>query len=181
MWLRAHPRKRAALAASAGALALGIALTVPVTRSADGPAEVVRTAPSARYPSAATVPTAGATGAALPPAADVAAAESIATAFLEAYSTYGPDETGAALRARLRPYDTDSFDASLAQGGDAGAAGSAAVGRVVEVASIQTAPDGRLVLVARVDQTQSGSVVSRTVELYLARTPAGWRVSEVLP
>jgi len=122
--------------------------------------------------------------------ADESAAESVARAFLVAYASYRYDEEPAALRARLRPYDTDAFDVALGSGGGAGTQDQlrsvrheVAIASVLQLSTTGLAPDGRLILVAQVsqqvksDRGSSGS--TRYAELYLARTVAGWRVDEV--
>ena len=122
--------------------------------------------------------------------ADENAAESVARAFLVAYASYRYDDGPTALRARLRPYDTDAFDAALGSGGGAGtqdqlrsARREVAIASVLQLNTTGLAPDGRLILVAQVsqqvksDRGSSGS--TRYAELYMARTAAGWRVDEV--
>jgi hypothetical protein len=108
----------------------------------------------------------------------VATDQAVATArgFVVAYASVQAGDTPDAMRARLRPYDTDRLDAILAQGasGGAGARASAAA-TVTHVAVVGLAPDGRLVLTVQV----AAAGATRYVELYLASTPAGWRVDEV--
>lgn len=122
--------------------------------------------------------------------ADVSQAESVARAFLVAYASYRYDDGFAALRARLRPYDTDAFDIALGSGGGAGtqeqqrsARHEVATASVLQFSTTGLAPDGRLILVAQVNQQiRSDRGISggtRYVEIYLARTDAGWRVDEV--
>ncbi len=114
----------------------------------------------------------------------------MARAFLVAYASYRYDEGPTALRARLRPYDTDTFDVALGSGGGAGtqdqlraARHEVATASVLQLSTTGLAPDGRLILVAQVsqqvqsDRGSSGS--TRYAELYLARTGAGWRVDGV--
>ena len=122
--------------------------------------------------------------------ADESQAESVARAFLVAYASYRYDDGPGALRARLRPYDTDTFDAALASGGGAGAQDEqrsarheVATAGVLQLSTTGLAPDGRLILVLQVSQQvrsdRGSSASTRYVELYLARTDAGWRVDEV--
>ena len=122
--------------------------------------------------------------------ADESAAESVARAFLVAYASYRYDDGPAALRARLRPYDTDAFDVGLAAsaGGGSqdqlrGARHEVAIASVLQLSSTGLAPDGRLILVAQVSQQVSSdrgsSGSTRYAELYLTRTGAGWLVDEV--
>ena len=122
--------------------------------------------------------------------ADESAAESVARAFLAAYASYRYDDGPAALRARLRPYDTDAFDVGLAASGGGGAQDQlrwarheVAIASVLQLTSTGLAPDGRLILVAQVSQQVSSdrgsSGSTRYAELYLAQTGAGWRVDEV--
>ena len=122
--------------------------------------------------------------------ADEGAAESVARAFLVAYASYRYDEEPAALRARLRPYDTDAFDVALGRGGGAGTQDQlrsvrheVAIATVLQLSTTGLAPDGRLILVAQVNQQvksdRGSSGSTRYAELYLARTGAGWRVDEV--
>ena len=122
--------------------------------------------------------------------ADESQAESVAQAFLVAYASYRYDDGPGALRARLRPYDTDTFDAALVSGGGAGAQDEqrsarheVATAGVLQLSTTGLAPDGRLILVLQVSQQvrsdRGSSAGTRYVELYLARTDAGWRVDEV--
>lgn len=122
--------------------------------------------------------------------ADERDAESVARAFLVAYASYHYDDGQAALRARLRTYDTDAFDLALGRGGGAGtqdqersARHEVATGSVLQLNITGLAPDGRLILVAQVFQQirsdRGTSSSTRYVELYLAPTNAGWRVDEV--
>jgi len=122
--------------------------------------------------------------------ADESQAESVARAFLVAYASYRYDDGPGALRSRLRPYDTDAFDVALGSGGGAGAQDErrsarheVATAAVLQLSTTGLAPDGRLILVLHVSQqvrSDGGSSAStRYVELYLARTDAGWRVDEV--
>lgn len=122
--------------------------------------------------------------------ADESQADSVARAFLVAYASYRYDDGPGALRARLRPYDTDAFDVALGSGGGAGtqdeqrsARHEVATAGVLQLSTTGLAPDGRLILVLQVSQqvrSDRGSTAStRYVELYLARTDAGWRVDEV--
>ena len=121
--------------------------------------------------------------------ADESQAESVARAFLVAYASYRYDDGPGALRARLRPYDTDAFDVALGGGGGAGtqdeqrsARHEVATAAVLQLTTTGLAPDGRLVLVLQVSQQvtsdRGSSASTRYVELYLARTVAGWRVDE---
>lgn len=122
--------------------------------------------------------------------ADQSEAESVARAFLVAYASYRYDDGPAALRARLRTYDTDALDIALGGGGGAGtqeqqrsARHEVATARVLQLNTTGLAPDGRLILVGQVIQQirsdRGSSESTRYVELYLARTDAGWRVDEV--
>lgn len=131
------------------------------------------------------------THAPVPNAAAVPAAEAVAKAFLIAYASYRYDDGPDALRGRLRPYDTDAFDAKLARGSGAGVGvqereqrHEVAHAAVETVNSKGLAPDGRLVIVASVSQAitsdQGLATRSRYVELLLINTPAGWRVDGVM-
>jgi hypothetical protein len=180
-WLRAHPRPRAlaVVVALTGALALVLWLLVP--SPASSPAARERASTASQRP-----PAASAARLAAPAALDAASltqAEQVAEAFLVAYAGSGTGDSPAALRSRLRPYDTDRLDATLGQGGGAGAAAAqGATGlRVQRLSSLGLGPDGRLVMVALVAQTaQSGQGGgARYVELFLARGSADWRVDEV--
>jgi hypothetical protein len=121
--------------------------------------------------------------------ADEAQAEAVATGFLAAFGSYRYDDDPGALRARLRPYDTDPLDARLAQGGGVGVLDQRATRQETATATVQQvmttglAPDGRLVLVAQVAQSVKSdggaSASTRYAEVYLRRTPAGWRVDDV--
>ena len=122
--------------------------------------------------------------------ADESQAESVARAFLVAYASYRYDDGPGALRSRLRPYDTDAFDVALGSGGGAGAQDQqrsarheVATAGVLQLSTTGLAPDGRLILVLQVSQQvrsdRGSSATTRYVELYLARTDAGWRVDEV--
>jgi hypothetical protein len=124
-------------------------------------------------------------------AAAVAAAEGVAKAFLVGYASYRYDDGPDALRDRLRPYDTDAFDARLAQGGGAGVGGQererrheVARAAVENVNSEGLAANGRLVMVGLVSQAitsdQGAASRSRYVELFLTHTAKGWRVDEVM-
>jgi hypothetical protein len=113
----------------------------------------------------------------------------VTVGFLTAYATYRFDESPGSLRARLRPYDTDRLDVSLAEGGGAGtqdqrpARHQSATASIVEIRTLGLAPDGRLVLLGQVAQTvgsDAGSAASRRyAEVYLRKTADGWRVDEV--
>lgn len=122
--------------------------------------------------------------------ADESQAEAVARAFVVAYASYRYDDGPGALRARLRPYDTDAFDLALGSGGGAGtqdqqrsARHEVATAGVLQLSTTGLAPDGRLILVLQVSQQvrsdRGSSASTRYVELYLARTDAGWRVDEV--
>ena len=162
-----------------------VAHDLPAANAA--PAPVIAGAPSqaSASPAAATTP---------PSVLDVgavAAAEGVAKAFLIAYASYRYDDGPDALRDRLRPYDTDSFDARLAQGGGGGVGvlqreqrHEAARAAVENVHSEGLAPDGRLVMVGLVSQAitsdQGPASPSRYVELFLIDTAKGWRVDGVM-
>jgi len=107
-----------------------------------------------------------------------------------AYASYRYDDASGALRARLRPYDTDALDVALGSGGGAGTQAEQRSARhevvtatVLQLSTTGLAPDGRLILVLQVSQQVSSdrgtSASTRYVELYLARTDTGWRVDEV--
>lgn len=121
---------------------------------------------------------------------DESQAESVARAFVVAYASYRYDDGPGALRARLRPYDTDAFDLALGSGGGTGtqdeqrsARHEVATAGVLQLNTTGLAPDGRLILVLQVSQNVRSdrgiSASTRYVELYLARTDTGWRVDEV--
>jgi hypothetical protein len=179
-WLRAHPglRPLALVVVITAAVALGLRLLMPGTAS--------RPAGNERGLTVSQAPSGSASAARLetptPDAASLAQAEAVARAFLIAYAGPGQGDSPAALRARLRPYDTDRLDASLGQGGGAGAAATQGpIGlRVERLTSVGLAPDGRPVMVALVSSDASGQGISnRYVELFLARQANGWRVDEV--
>jgi len=139
---------------------------------------------------AAPTTTLAATSSPSPDASSTAAAAEVARAFLVAYASYRFDDSSDSLRRRLRAYDTDRFDTSLALGGDPGLPTRAAADRhevataaVQQVSATIQAPDGRLVVVALVSQNvrsdQGTRTSARYVELFLARTAGGWRVDEV--
>jgi hypothetical protein len=95
----------------------------------------------------------------VPDAAALAAAAAVAKAFLVGYASYRYDDGPGVLRSKLRPYDTDTLDGSLAQGGGAGVGlqqrvqqHEVASATVENVNSEGLAPDGRLVMVALVSQ-----------------------------
>jgi hypothetical protein len=124
--------------------------------------------------------------------ADLAQATAVAKDFLVGYGTYRYDDPPTAMEARLRADVTDQLDAQLKQGGAAGtgAGGQALVAShqvvttaVLDVQSTGLAPDGRLVMVGHVSRTTTTTAGTATtqayVELFLARTPQGWRVDEV--
>ncbi|HSR22058.1 MAG TPA: hypothetical protein VLW53_00795 [Candidatus Eisenbacteria bacterium] len=157
------PRGRV-LAIVAAAVCLGVIVLLGVRGHSGSPARP-------RTASASPVPTPSATPAVLPDPASLEQAVAVARAFLVAYASAPPDDTPATLRARLRPYDTDSLDAALGQGAAAPPGTNAAAAAVRQITPVALAPDGRLVMTAQVGD--------RYVELYLARTPAGWRVAEV--
>jgi len=128
----------------------------------------------------------------VPDAAALAAAGAVAKAFLVGYASYRYDDGPGVLRSKLRPYDTDTFDGSLAQGGGAGVGlqqrvqqHEVASATVENVNSEGLAPDGRLVMVALVSQpitSDQGPVMRpRYVELFLVDTASGWRVDGVMP
>ena len=162
-----------------------------VTRAAIAGTGATTAPEQAREPATSSTPTPVPSQSVTPQVpADESAAESVARAFLVAYASYRYDDEPAALRARLRPYDTDAFDVALGSGGGAGTQDQlrsvrheVAVASVLQLSTTGLAPDGRLILVAQVsqqvksDRGSSGS--TRYAELYLARTGAGWRVDEV--
>ena len=195
LWLRARPAARAvALAAALGALLLGLAL---LAHGVSAPAQVEsRTlpptpalAPMQDSPSPSPTATAAMPS---PSPAGLAQAEAVVRAFLVAYASSRYDDPPGALRALLRPHDTDRLDALLGQGGGDGADAQRRAA-VHEVASASVsrltvnglAPDGRLVVVGLVSRTvrsdQGSSTSARYLELFLAGTAAGWRVDEVVP
>src|SRR5262249_30486918 len=94
--------------------------------------------------------------------ADESLAESVARAFLMAYASYRYDDAPGALRARLRPYDTDALDVALGGGGGAGtqaeqrsARHEVATATVLQLSTTGLAPDGRLILVLQLSQQVS--------------------------
>jgi hypothetical protein len=111
---------------------------------------------------------------ALPDSDALTQATGAARAFLDAYADYRSGDTPEALRARLRPYDTDRLDAILGQGAASGEPGAVSAS-VADLDVLGLAPDGRLVIVAQLTWPSQ----NRYVELYLASTPSGWRVDEV--
>jgi hypothetical protein len=160
------------------ALALGLLLLVDGRGAPERPAGVDRRpdVAVALPPSAAA--TASPSASPAPSPAPVATDQAVATAraFVVAYASYQAGDTPDSMRARLRPYDTDRFDAILGQGA-AGGSGAPASGAatVTQVAVVGLAPDGRLVVTAEL----AAAGAARYVELYLASTPTGWRVDEV--
>ena len=195
LWLRARPAARAVgLAAALGAVLLGLALLPHVVSA---PAQVEsRTLPPAPAlapmdDSPSPSPTATVAVPSPSPSA-LAQAETVARAFLGAYASSRYDDPPGALRARLRPHDSDRLDALLGQGaGDGADAQRRAAVHEVASASLSRltvhglAPDGRLVVVGLVSRTvrsdQGSSTSGRYLELFLAGTAAGWRVDEVVP
>jgi len=185
-----------ALAAALGALLLGLAL---LAHGVSAPAQVEsRTlpptpalAPMQDSPSPSPTATAAVPSPSPSPSA-LAQAETVARAFMVAYASSRYDDPPGALRARLRPHDSDRLDALLGQGGGDGADAQRRAA-VHEVASASVsrlsvnglAPDGRLVVVGLVSRTvrsdQGSSTSARYLELFLAGTAAGWRVDEVVP
>jgi hypothetical protein len=183
-WLRAHPGPRTLLLVLAltGTVALGLRLLMP--SPASSPAARTGGLAASPTPPPGAVSAARLTTPATLEAASLVQAEGVAEAFLETYGALGPRDNPAELRARLRPYDTDRLDASLGQGGAAGASATQATGfRVQHLSSVGLAPEGRLVMVALVAQIapsgQGGG--TRYVELLLALEAGGWRVDEVSP
>jgi hypothetical protein len=184
-WLRARPAWRGV----AAGLALAAVLVVLLAgRGRDGAAPAPRAAAvTAASPlttwatPAMTTPAPSVSPAPMPEASSVAQATATVRAFLVAYASSAADDSPAALRARLRPYDTDSLDARLSEG--AGATTRSAGGSTASVQRITVlglAPDGRLVVTAQVAVVAAGAAArDQYVELYLAETPAGWRVAEV--
>jgi hypothetical protein len=169
VWLRAHPAWRAV---AAGLAAVVLLLVLAHARGGSA-SSVVPSSPVAPPPAIATVastPPAPSTSTPLP---DTSQAAATARSFLFAY--FGPDDTPQSLRTRLRPYDSDRLDAVLQQGAAGGVSVPSTGAAVSSPDVLGLAPDGRLVVTAQV--TVAGS--TRYVELYLAVTPAGWRVDEV--
>jgi hypothetical protein len=141
---------------------------------------------------AATIPTRDSPGLPSPGPDAVAAftsARPTAQAFIEAYASYRWDESPGGLRKRLRPYDTDALDAVLARSRAtsadslAGQRHEVAIGHVKEMASESFATDGRLAVVASVEQEvksdQGTATTTKSIWLALASTPAGWRADEI--
>jgi hypothetical protein len=141
---------------------------------------------------AASIPTRDSPG--LPsPGADATAAfagaRPTAQAFIEAYASYRWDESPDGLRKRLRPYDTDALDAVLAQSRATSADSLAAqrhevaIGHVKEMASESFTTDGRLAVIASVEQEvrtdQGTATTDKSIWLALASTPVGWRADEI--
>jgi hypothetical protein len=118
-----------------------------------------------------------------------AAARPTAEAFLEAYASYRWDESADGLRRRLRPYDTDALDSVLAQSRGTSADSYAAqrhevaVGHVKEMTAESVTTDGRLSVVASVEQEvksdQGTATTTTSIWLALANTPGGWRADEI--
>jgi hypothetical protein len=179
MWPRVHPAPRWLLAALLVLAGLGLAAaslsrsTSPAALPAAPPATVSDQPPPAT--ASAPLATVTPTPAASPALESSAEATAVARNFLTAYLSQRPDDAPAALRQRLRPFDTDAFDVGLAQGGGAGQPVQAAAARVQRLDATGLAPDGRLVLVALLGEGGS----TRYLELFMARTAAGWRVDEV--
>jgi len=175
-----------------GVLALAGLLAVLVHASANGSGGT-RHASDGRTPSATNAPTplpsptVTATPLSIAPVptiapelpGDEAQAEATARQFLAAYLTAPAADTPALLQARVRPFATDRLDKLMGQGGGPGSPSAASKSTINSIVSTGLAPDGRLVLVANVSITQSGVVMSRYVELYLARQLGAWRVDEV--
>jgi hypothetical protein len=191
MWLRALPGRRW--------LPLGLALLAVLSLALGHLAGSARpsaggaSSPVAGVPDSGTLPIEQPTPTATPSpdVASVAAAVEVARGFTVAYGSYRSDDPVDALRQRLRPFDSDAFDASLGQGGGPGLDAQAAAARhQVATASVQQvsvtglAPDGRLVVVVLVSQTLHSDAgdraSSRYLELFLVQTAAGWRVDEVM-
>jgi hypothetical protein len=182
-WLRARPAWRGV----AAGLALAAILVVLLAgRGGDGAAPSPRaaavTAASPLTPwatAAITTPAPSVSPAPMPQASSVAQATATVRAFLVAYAASPADDSPAALRARLRAYDTDGLDATLGVGASSRSAGSTSAS-VRQLTVLGLAPDGRLVVTAQVEVVAAGAAArDQYVELYLAETPAGWRVAEV--
>jgi hypothetical protein len=178
MWLRAHPAPRWLLAALLVIAGLGLA-AASLSRSAWLAAPPAASPALGNVPlpagASSTLPRTTPTATASPDAESIAQATGVARVFLVAYLSQRPDEAPDAMRRRLRPFDTDAFDAGLGQGGGAGQPVQPAAASVQQLDATGLAPDGRLVLVALL--AQGGS--TRYLELFMARTAAGWRVDEV--
>lgn len=198
-WLRAHPRERTLIAAAVLLVACGLGLHLLAPGLGAAPLGVQQSATRpqpAAAPAIATSATTAPTPSSSPPQvvqpvpAELAQAEAVARAFLVAYGSYRYDEPEAALPERLRPYVSAELEARLA-GASSGAAQrqqmaarqEVATASVERLSSLGLAPDGHLVLVAQVRQslssTQGQTTSSRYLELFMVRTPAGWRVAEV--
>jgi hypothetical protein len=160
--------------------------TAPATASV--PAQPVPTAVAgpAAAPTGATLPREGS----LPDPASLVQARAVASGFLVAYDSYRATDPPDGLRRRLRPFDTDAFDQQV--GRSSGAAylrqqqadhHQVATARVLSLDPEGFAANGELGFVASVEQdvrSDQGTTSQHWYyEVFLARTPAGWRVDDV--
>jgi hypothetical protein len=125
----------------------------------------------------------------MPPAAQLSAAESVATSFLVILNSPSYNQSQAALQAKERPYVTDNMYAQLAPQGDGESwwYQQATQDHEVDAASVTQltpegyAADGTLGLLARVQiakNTDNGSSTSLSAyEVFLTEESSGWLVS----
>jgi hypothetical protein len=183
---------RTSLVAALAVAAIAVAAVLGRFATASTAAPASGRTPSPGASATAAQPATGSPGTAVPqtprqgitvtavPAPDAAGGEEVARAFAVAYETVQPGDTPQAIRARVRPYDTDRFDAGFGQGGGAGLASPAVASVSVEqVQDLGLAPDDHLVelvVLARQGGRGAGTVY---LELYLAHDHGRWLVDEV--
>jgi hypothetical protein len=213
MWLRSHPAERTVLLAlsALAALVMVSALVghmLPAGSSTsggsagqtagvgvDGTGQIAGPSPAATPPPAIPAASFPATGSltqegTLPDQASLAQARSVAGGFLAAYGSYAYNDPPGALRARVRPFDTDRLDQELGQSSGASelrqqqaARHETATATVDSLDPEGYAYNGELGFVAAVRQDvrsdQGTSSQKRYYELLMTQTRSGWRVEEV--
>jgi hypothetical protein len=193
-WLRAHVAARIALAATFALLLVGV-FVLASRLTAGGQPEATATTPPAAAATAPATPEPPPQPLPVPSVtpdlpADNGAGERVAAGFAVAYATYRYDDTPTALADRVGPYVSPAFAQRLTQAGGGGAVEQdrttrheVAAATFVGLQDLGLAEDGRLVVTVTVSQTvtndQGATSAQYLEEVYLASTPAGWRVDQV--
>jgi len=118
------------------------------------------------------------------------AARGVTTAFLETYSSYRWDDPPQQAQQRLRPYDTDRFDAAMGRSSGASALlaerakrHEVSVGHLMDLALVSRPSEGTLSVNGTVRQDltsdQGTSSQLKSVQVTLIDTSTGWRVDDV--